>query len=260
MKTLGNSLLFPLLFSILSSLATTVSASSRLPGVVTEQMLYYVRDSGNVGNDTQSTAMLGEDHFWYNITVKEVSQQNITYAQETNDSNLPSNSANSTIEIDVQTGSVNVSVNWYAFFVACNLSAGDTTFDSANYQDQKINETVVRDYLGSSMQTCHWLVQYPEQDVYYGGIQFKTKVTTDAYWDRKTGILLEMVEQGYDYRPSPSNIQDDLLTVTRTSRTLLQSAKPSVPEFPGFLLVFMCMTAALLIPLFYRRKRFRMLA
>ena len=87
------------------------------------------------------------------------------------------------------------------------------------------------------------------------GYLFNMTATLQLYWERKTGIMLDMHSEEDTSRPDGAG---GVLIAHFQGRILLLSAVPSppvIPEFPTFLILPLFMVAALLAVIVYKRKR-----
>jgi hypothetical protein len=195
--------------------------------------------------------MSPSSHSLYNITVLKISDSNITYYKSTNETQYPYG-VNETIELNIETGDLNDSMIYPAWwFISKDLNAGDPIYSSPTYQNLVINETIVTDHLGLSLATNHLQTNVTYLNLYFSGCFCNVTETSDSYWDRTTGVIVENI---VNINQSRSDGSGDSFVTLRTKSLLILSAAPNISEFPSFLILSLFMIATLLAVIVYRRK------
>jgi hypothetical protein len=122
--------------------------------------------------------------------------------------------------------------------LAANLNANDRIHPTG--EDKiTINETVIRNYLGEDRETNHLMITYQENGI---------TGTVDRYFDRKTGMLVEL-------RDETSYVNPD--TTIIVSRKIKETSVWGNPlEIPWFLIILILVVIAVIIGvLFYIKKK-----
>jgi hypothetical protein len=234
------------------------SADGRHAGFSTAQFLRYSYTIDVSGNDTGLMSNIQPEHYWINITVLNVSGDNVTCQQVFyNDTSVL---GSNTFLIDISLGSSlwldgSGSPLYILFAAAANLNASDLVYLATASQQPTytINETVVVNYLGRQFTGNHLDISQSQTNVSAFGVSpVNLTALTDYYWDRGTGVLLDQDSKGYFSR---SDGAGGILSAFREGRILLTSATPTVQEFPTFLAMSLFMIASLLAVIVQRNTR-----
>jgi hypothetical protein len=141
--------------------------------------------------------------------------------------------------VDIETGE---GEKMAMFVVSADLGENDTIYTSDGWSFAKINETIVRTYPDRLRDTNHLNItaEFSSEEVYQS-------MSLNYYWDKSTGILVELSEVEvivtYDY-----------VTISSLLSRITDSNIWIVPEFPSYLILPLFMTATLLAVMVYRRK------
>jgi parallel beta-helix repeat protein len=125
---------------------------------------------------------------WIEFTVQEIQNSKIVFSVVSTYENGQTSEITGTS--DVSTGEGNQSI----IFLAANLSQGDSLYldyHSNYYITLRINETVIRNYLGVPREVNHLNYTF-ETTVQWNSLNYTRTMSNDLYWDRVTGALLEM--------------------------------------------------------------------
>ena len=172
------------------------------------------------------------------VTVVDIVDTNVTV-----EAHMYFENGSDTVEpgwIDVDTGD-GTHQGW---LIAANLNAGDRVYTSnqSMFSELMINETVTREYLGSTVEVNHFIINVttPPNPFY------NTSVLMDWYWYRDTGIVAEM--RMYTLMEGMGNttmidVNVDVLDI--------------IPEFPIFIYLplFIIMTTTVAILAKFKSKR-----
>jgi len=226
-----------LLFS--TAMVVTVVAQQRIVGVSVDDWFKFgditVNWSSNNPNATLPPGFeeLNETE-WVLLSVENVSGTTITFQSTRHFKNGTERIESGYLDID--TGDTE---NMGGAAISANLEANDTLYTGSTV---KINETVVRTYLGGVRETNHLNVTLEESLTQY--YYYRTE---NFYWDKPTGIVVEQyveeIEQTEEY-----------LTTYSASVRITESSVWIIPEFPSFLLLPLFMIVTLLAVIIYRRK------
>jgi len=141
--------------------------------------------------------------------------------------------------LDIETGE---GEKMTMFVVSADLGEHDAVYTSDEWSSAKINETIVRTYPDSVRDTNHLNITaaFSSEESYQS-------MYLNYYWDRSTGILVELSEvlvtAAYDY-----------VTISSLLSRITSSNIWIVPEFPSFLILPIFMIATLLAVIVYKRK------
>jgi hypothetical protein len=218
---------------LLLALVVAASASTRTVGVNVGNTFRYSARSGWTSTDPNavppSSLLDVNDSQWVEFTVTAISGTRITGQGTT----LYKNGTEITqgAWIDVRTGD---GANLTEFVVSANLTPGDSIYNSADYTDWIINETVSRTYPTGARDTNHLNSTLSSgTDVYL----------TSWYWDRSTGVAVEAlvgtISQNGPY-----------VTTQLIVFEIISSDLWIVPEFPTWtstLLMFIALTSATIV-------------
>jgi hypothetical protein len=135
--------------------------------------------------------------------------------------------------VDVNTGD---GASLPTFIISANLAANDSLYTAAPYNTWIINETVPRTYSGVERDTNHLNLV---------GSSGGQSLTTDMYWDKSTGVL---VEEMTEY----TNQTGGYTTTWSVDTQITSSNIPgwTVPEFSTWassLLILIALTSATIV-------------
>lgn len=226
-----------------------VFADTRQPGVAQNQSLRYeLRFQHLSGNDTQMINRTPESLAWVNLTVLDISDNVLTLNQV--QYNATSLLSNDTVLYDVGTGTSYPQM--VLMFISGNLSAGEPVFTApGQIPGLFINETIVTDWLGQSLETNHMRIGSTLVNFSGFGIMADGTLISDYYWEKATGVAVDVV---YVYNLSrPVGGGNQLVSVMKEEFRLI-SATPVVPEFALHLIIPFLMIVALSAVVAYRRR------
>jgi len=239
-------------------LVPPVCADTRVPGVAPGQFLHYSLTHTASGNDTElidAIIQMWQLQTWTNVTVLAVSGVNVTLQCAAY--NLTTVLGNATLCLDVENGHDQIVYgNFHLPFpvlLVANLSAGDPIY-TAEYAGYFLilNDTIYANYLGYQLETNHLVYSPTPNSAYgYGYPGLNSTGTVQAYWERKTGIMLEILSNIEYRREGPGGV----LMTHHVARILISSAVPPIPEFPSFLILPLFIIATLPAVIVFRRKR-----
>ena len=134
--------------------------------------------------------------------------------------------------IDIDTGDGNMTLS----AISANLNANDAIYSSPGYSTQKINETVTRTYPDGVRDTNHMNITGE-----YNVTGFYQYISMNWYWDRSSGIFVEMAQE--------YTSQTEIYTTTWSLQLrITESNAWVIPEFPTYtslLLAFAILTVSL---------------
>ncbi len=230
----------------------TITFPSRVPGVSAGQFLGYSFNLTVAGNDTDLLTRLTPQTAWSNVTVLNVTDTIIVFQQDFYNG---TSSESEMIAQDVLTGSQNASTEGFPLgFLPANLSQGDLTFIVPPFTFY-VNGTVQAYYLGEQIEADFLTLAGNASNTYQYGILVNTTVLGQTYWERKTGIMLELNLNQTTSRPDGAG---GLLTSESTGRVLIVAAEPQLPVIPEFdspLILLLLMTTVLLAATSFRKRR-----
>jgi hypothetical protein len=223
---------------LLSTMVVTSSGQTRTAGVSEGDWFRYDVDFSWTStdpsaiipislNETERTMMA-----IVGVSGKKVSGQLATYYKNGTEKTVGGH-------VDIETGE---GENMTMFVVSADLGENDTIYTSNEWSDAKINETIVRTYPDSLRDTNHLNITA----TFYSEESYQS-MSLNYYWDKSTGILVELSEVvvtvAYDYVTISS-----LLIRTTDSNVWI------VPEFPSFLILPLFILTTLLAVIIYKRK------
>jgi hypothetical protein len=248
---LGNFLFLALtLFLTFMSTPCILSAfaTSRSSGVTPGQFLHYSDNMTGSGNDTVLSSNIAQFDKWANETIISVSGANVT----TQGVEYNATWSTSDVEIiNVEYCTLNGTTSGPALFlIAANLNASDALYVNSPYY---VNDTVHVNYLNQQLEAVHLTFGNTETNIHYFGIVYNLTSTSNYYWERNTGVLLDASVEG---NTSRSNGAGGVLTYSSKQETQILSATPplSIPEFPTILILPLFIAATLSATLAYRNK------
>lgn len=228
---------------LLFALVATASAQTRTVGVSVGNNFKHsvsVSWSSNDPTATPSQDLVNEnDTQWMQLNVTAISGTNITGQLTTHYRN-----GTETINggsVDVNTGaSENLTTS---FIISANLAAGDSLYNSSQFNTVTINETVPRTYSGSVTRDTNHL------NVTSSGEGLSEQV--NLYWDKSTGILVEVLIETVNQTAAYT-------TTSSLDAQIISSDIWTVPEFPNWtlaMLTLIALTSAIII--IARQKRLK---
>jgi hypothetical protein len=221
---------------------TLVVAQPRTVGVTVGDWFKYGDITGSwSSNDPNSTRPSGwisevNETEWILMSIEDVSGTNITVQSIIHFTNGTEITEGGYADIDTGDGTMTF------IAISANLNANDTIYSSPGYSTQKINETITRTYPDGVRDTNYMNIT-SEHNV----TGFYQYVSMSWYWDRSSGIFVEMSQ---DYTSHTGNY-------TTTGSVLFKITESNVwviPEFPPFLILPLFMIITLLIVIIYKRK------
>lgn len=234
-----------------SKMLTAHCETTRLPGVEPGQVMLYWFNTTVTGNDTEFLSHGTSVQDFANITVLSVSGVNVTCHLISNTTGVAQTGI-----FDVERGLENgskISGGLY-LLVSANLTVGDSIF-IGNPDFPVINDTIPANYLDRQLEANYWFSVRNQTSIDMYGHLYNITETTQEYWEKKTGILLECFVREEASRPDGVG---GVLTATMFIRFLILSADPLPPVIPEFatLLVLPLFTVATLLSMIaFRRKR-----
>jgi len=177
-----------------------------------------------------------EEAEWMSISIQEVSDTNITLEAAWHPTIGSDWTSGGYIDIDTGYGE-----NSSLFVISAGLVKGDRVYTAGGYSNVYITETIVRTYPDSPRETNHlnMTMEYELGEHYFD-------ISMNWYWDKETGILVEMLIDWKDQR-------EEYLTTWSMMARITESSVWVVPEFPSWALipVFIGLTTALVL---YKRR------
>ncbi len=226
---------------ILSAMVVTSSAQERVVGVTVGDWFRYGDIIFNFNsNDPDATIPLAMKQLneteWTMLAIVDVSVTNVTGQLTTHFKNGTEEIVGGYVDIDTGEGE-----NMTTFVVSANLEENDTVYTSVMYSIWKINETIVQTYPDSVRDTNH-LNMTSESS--WGGTY--VYVSTNYYWDKSTGILVELSQEYILQTEDYATTWSMLMGITEANVWV-------VPEFPTWTSVLMLIVLTLTIAIYKRR-------
>jgi len=225
---------------LLSAMIGTSSAQTRVVGVSEGDWFKYGDVSSSwTSSDPNATipnVYLNETE-WGMISIVDVSGTNVTGQMTTHFKNGTEETVGGYVDIETGEGK-----NMTIFVISANLGENDMVFTSGELSFARINETIVRTYPDGVRETNHLNLT-----VEFSYVEFYQYLSTNYYWDKATGILVEMSQ---DERHQTG----EYITNSSLLFRITESNVWVVPEFPSFLILPPFIIATLLAVLFYKRK------
>ena len=230
------------LFSMIllsAMVVTSVVAQPRVVGVnVGDWFKYRVITANWSSDDPNATFPLLEWNVteWMLMSVEDVSGTNITFQSTwhlTNGTEVPQRG-----DVDIDTGDGNMTLS----AISADLNVNDTIYSSFGHSTMKINETTVRTYPDSTRDTNHL-----NTTMEYNVTGFYQYLSMNWYWDKSSGIFVEMAHEAISQAGGYTTTISVLLRITESNVWV-------VPEFPSFLILPLFMISTLLAVILYRRK------
>ena len=218
---------------------TLASAQPRTVGVAVGDWFKYGDITGSwSSNDPDAVFPLLElnETEWMLLSVEDVSGTNITFQSIIHFTNGTEKTEGGYVDIDAGDGNMTLSA------ISANLNANDTIYSSPGYSTQKINETIVRTYPDGVRDTNCWNMTGE-----YNVTGFYQYISQSWYWDRASGIFVEMAQEYASQTENYTTTWSILLKITESNVWV-------IPEFPSFLIPPLFMTATLLLVIVYKRK------
>lgn len=220
---LNLSLTFLLLGAIMAA-----SAQMRTVGVAAGNKFRYVINVSWSATDPTATPseflVEANDTQWLETSITTVSGTNITGELTRNYRNGTETTTEGWIDVDTGDGEEIV-----PFFISANLTAGDAVYNFPS-NIPIVNETISRTYLGDARDTNHFYASTSNGETYY---------SISVYWDKPTGVLVEM--QGEMHTSDFSEAYSQEFLIVGSDQWL-------VPEFSSSpILAFLMMVAALAV-------------
>ena len=242
---------------LLSAMAVvSVAAQTRVPGVSAGDWFKYgditFSWSSNdpnatwppTGYEMEWTEEINETE-WMRLSVEDVSGTNITFQATLYFKNGTDIIRSGWIDIDTGDSSNDTAetMDMGLCAIPANLDANDTIYASGpSFTHMNITERIVRTYPDGVRETNHLNMTYAysqDEKDFFGSANF--------YWDRSTGILVEM---SYEYIIQAGELLTTCSLLLRTT----ESNVWVVPEFPtwtSILLILIVLTIAVVI---YKRR------
>jgi len=177
---------------------------------------------------------------WTNLSIIDVTGSIVTYTGTVHLKNGTEQTVEQPVTYDVnnRTDLSNL------FFISPNLGANDIAFSAGGevVGDLMINETVSRTYPSGTRETNH--ISFTNETTTNG----KTEITSfDSYWDRSTGVMVEMVVNVTTY-------EGGYTTTVNMGMILDESNVWVVPEFPTWIPIVIASIALVTVITLYKRK------
>ena len=173
---------------------------------------------------------------WTNNTILNVSGTSVTFQSEMHLKN--GTDVTNFLLTDVDTGAGN-STNWV---VSANLNPNDSLYTAGEYSAWKINETIVRTYPDATRDTNH--VNMTAEMNMSGVYQY---ASTNFYWDRSTGIVVEMA---ITLMSQMEGIETNMTSII----TIIESDVWVIPEFPTWTPMLLMLTALAVFVAIYKKR------
>ena len=166
---------------LLFAMVVTASAQTRRAGVSVGDWFKYGEFIGNwSSNDPTATPppLIAEynEIQWLELNVTAIAGTNITAPATIHYKNGTEINYGGWTDVDTGDGE-----NLTKWFISSNLYAGDAIYSSNSSSNWNLNETIVRNYPDGSREINHISIVSTDQFNY----------STDYYWDRLTGVLVE---------------------------------------------------------------------
>jgi len=173
---------------------------------------------------------------WTNNTILNVSGTSVTFQSEMHLKN--GTDVTNFLLTDVDTGAGN-STNWV---VSANLNPNDSLYTAGEYSAWKINETIIRTYPDVTRDTNHvnMTAEMNMSGVYQYG-------STNFYWDRSTGIVVEMA---ITLMSQMEGIETNMTSII----TIIESDVWVIPEFPTWTPMLLMLTALAVFVAIYKKR------
>jgi hypothetical protein len=139
---------------------------------------------------------------------------------------------------DVDTGEGNAT-NWV---VSANLDPNDSLYTTGEYSAWKINETIVRTYPDVTRDTNHVNIT---AEMNMTGVYMYA--STNFYWDRSTGIVVEMAIIQMSQMEGIQTNMTSIITITESDVWV-------IPEFPTWTPMLLTFTALTVFIVIYKRR------
>jgi len=229
------------LFLLSAMIGTFVDAQPRIVGVTVGDWFRYGDITGSMSSNDPSAIypfIEFNETEWLLLSVEDISGTNITFQSTWHFTNGTERTESGHIDIDTGDGNMTLSA------ISANLNADDATYSSFDYSTMKINETIVRTYPDGVRDTNHL-----NTIVEYNVTGFYQYFSMNWYWDRSSGMFVEMLQE-------QTSITGDYTTTYSILVKITQSNIWVVPEFPSFLILPLLMIVTLLAVIVYRRKHY----
>ncbi len=177
---------------------------------------------------------------WMNFTVQNIVGTNVTLESTVQFKNGTQKNSIEWINIQTGEGTMNMSL------VGANLNVSDPIYESPDYLTWTINETVDRFYPDGMRQTNHLNITVEEVDEKMGYYFYES---LNFYWDKSTGILVEMNHTMHTYV-----LNDGLFTKWSLFFQITESNLWVVPEFPTLPLLLTMFVAVSFATAVVKRK------
>lgn len=145
--------------------------------------------------------------------------------------------------IDVDTGS-----GMAPWAISANLNLNDSLYTSGELSAWKIEETIPRTYPSDTRDTNHVTntteYNYPDE--------VNTRASRNCYWDRSTGIIVEMILD--IQRTEADGSQTNMTSIVLITESNVWTISESMPEFPTWMSMQLILIALAVAILFYRRR------
>ena len=230
------------MFSVMllsAMVVTSVVAQPRVAGVNAGDWFNYGDISGSwSSNDPNAVfpSLILNETEWMLISVEDVSGTNITLQSTIHFTNGTERNESGHIDIDTGDGNMTLSA------ISANLNANDTVYSSFDYSTMRINETIIRTYPDAVRDTNHLNITME-----YNVTGFYHYLSTSYYWDRSSGIVVEMSQESSSQTGNYTTTYSVFLKITESNVWV-------IPEFPSFLILPLFMIATLIAVIIYRRK------
>jgi len=227
------------MFLLSAMVVTSVVAQPRVVGVSVGDWFKYRAITGNwSSDDPNATFPLLEWNVteWMLMSVEDVSGTNITFQSTYHLTN--GNEVTQRGDVNIDTGDGNVTFST----ISADLNVNDTIYSSFGYSTMKINETIVRAYPDSTRNVNHL-----NTTMEFNVTGFYQYLSVNWYWDRSSGIFVEMAHEAISEAGGYTTTISVLLRITESNVWV-------VPEFPSYLILPLFMISTLLAVIVYRRK------
>ena len=221
---------------ILSAMVVTLAvAQPRTVGVTLGDWFKYGDITGSwSSNDPDAVFPLLElnETEWMLMSVEDVSGTKITFQSTVHFTNGTEETGSGHIDIDTGDG------NMTLMAISANLDANDTIYSSPGYSTQKINETIVRTYPDGIRDTNYWNITGE-----YNVTGFYQYISMNWYWDRSSGIFVEMAQEYTSQTENYTTTWSVILKITESNVWVI----PEFPTYTPLLIAFAILTVSIVM-------------
>jgi hypothetical protein len=228
----------------LGSMVDSAMAQERTVGVSEGDWFKYSLAFHWNSNDPNATIPPFSEVEWISVSIVSVSGTSVTFQSVAHLKN--GSEPIQVVFIDVDTG---IGAAWS--IISANLDPNDALYVSGEYSAWKIRETTTRTYPGRTRETNH-AYNATELDV----AEFHSHTFKEGYWDRSTGMLVEMIGnvQKFETDGSQMNVSITMTIIESNVWTISETA----PEFPLSVSMPLILIALAVTIVSYRKRLLKM--